>query len=49
MSSELLAKERKGQGPCTLALRAQKELNEPMITAIVIEQSNRERDEKRKR
>ena len=37
VSSELLAKQRKGQGPCTLALRAQRELTEPVITVVVID------------
>ena len=31
-----------GQGPRTLALEAQKELTEPVITVIVIEKRNRD-------
>ena len=43
--SELLARQRKGQGPCTLALRAQRELSEPVIIVTVIE---KRREEKRR-
>ena len=45
--SELFGKQRKGQGPCTLAQRAQREPTEPVITVIRIEK--RERVDERER